>query len=124
MQRRLIIKVGIVGLLIAILLAHIIWTLVEGKSMRRRVAALQAAKEPILPADFDVADGADNSSADILAAAGKIDFKSEPWAGVDKFNLHLPLRDDERKAIEAVIAETPPVLELLDRARQRPRNQW
>src|SRR3954451_6797291 len=62
-----LILLGIVG--------HALWSYLETRAVDRRVAALRAAGEPVLPADFTPSDptGADNAGVDFDAAAAMLD---------------------------------------------------
>src|SRR4051812_34447507 len=69
-------RIGLGLLVVALLLiaVHALWSGVVAKGVQRRVAALRAAGEPILPEDFStpVLAPAENGGPDILAAGDAI----------------------------------------------------
>ncbi len=66
---------AIVVVFITPFLAHGVWTLIAANRVARQVEALQAAGEPILPADFAPVDpeGADNAAPDLISAGVGVD---------------------------------------------------
>src|SRR5438034_3443629 len=81
--------------IVTVVASHVIWSYVESSGIRRRVAALKAAGEPILPADFaPPADGPDNGGDDIVAAGETIRAYASVNRAYDDLDLALPLRPD------------------------------
>jgi hypothetical protein len=110
---------------IVLLISHAIWGYAEGAGVRRRVEALKAAGEPILPADFTpLADGAGNGGDDILAAGDAVTAYREANPAYDDLDAALPLRTEERLVIETALADLSAPLAQLERARGTPRQDW
>src|SRR5437764_1186617 len=87
--RRLGCAIAIIA--VAIFVSHMIWSFAESSGVRRQVATLKAAGEPILPADFSTAqDGPDNGGDDILAAGKTVHDYSEANSDYAQLEGMLP----------------------------------
>jgi hypothetical protein len=107
------------------LIGHGLWTYLAWRGVQSRVAALQAAGEPILPADFATQnpDAPDNAGPDIAAVGEQIRAYTDASKALD-FDLELPLRPNEKQAIEHAVKELAPAIAQFDQARAKPRAEW
>ena len=118
--------IAIVTLIVAAFVGHGVWSLTESRKLEAQIAAIQAAGEPILPADFGPADtdAPDNAVTQLVAAAGLLQTKDATWKTFDQFDLGLPLRPEEIASIDAVVTRSTPALDRLKLAEKQPRRVW
>ena len=117
---------SLLALFLAAALGHAIWGLVEQHIFRQRIAALQAAGEPIMPADFATAnvDASDNAYNDLLAATKSFSNDCDTWRTFQDFDLGLPLRPDEIQTIQAVLKDSATAFADLEKAKDKTRIDW
>jgi hypothetical protein len=123
-ERRLLIAAGV--LIVGTLLGHGLWTYLAGRGVRSRVAALKAAGEPVLPVDFatDNPDAPDNGGPDIFLAGEVVDRYQRLHKAFDDFDLALPLRPQEKQAIEQATQDLAAPMGRFRRAIAKPRLEW
>jgi hypothetical protein len=121
-------RIAIFSVLFAVglILLHFWWTKALDRLIQAKIAAIQAAGEPILPEDFDPTpvDENDNALAAYQKAYGLI---VESATDTTKFGYFVgsaiaaaPSREVVREAIEAF----RPSLELIRKARSMPSGSW
>ncbi|MEA2708475.1 MAG: hypothetical protein QOF78_1076 [Phycisphaerales bacterium] len=116
---------AIATMIALVLIAHGTWSAVARHGVRSRVAALQAAGEPILPADFATPpNGPDNGGDDLLAAGDAIDQYASANRAYDDADFGLPLRPNERKVIESALTDLAAPLAQFAAGRNKPRHDW
>jgi hypothetical protein len=107
-------------------LFHWRWGVNNKRYLTQRIGELQKAGEPILPADFLVAnpDGIENGGPDILAAGQMVKNDMKMNNAFDALEPALPLRMNEREVIQAAAERNSESLGLLERAVLKPRSEW
>ena len=123
---------GFALLLVALFVAHGVWTARERAKVAQRVAVIRALGEPIDVADLiePTVPDAENAAVAIRAAAAAF---VEPQArkdrrreieGDDPHAFELPLTDEEAAMLRDEVADNAPSLKLLDDAAHRPKVAW
>jgi hypothetical protein len=120
------IGIGLALMPLIAVLGHAIWVYSTGAGLKQRVAAIQARGEPILPADFappalppDV-----NGGPDIDAAGHTIaEYFKTTGKPLAEFDRVLPLRPEERQAIEQAMKDLAPAVAQFQKGRAKPRHE-
>ena len=121
-------RIGITLLLLPLLAiaAHAIWSYSLAHSLQTRIAAIRATGEPILAADFappTLAPG-ENGGPDIDAAGDAANqYYRTTGKALGDMDVALPLRPEERAAIEKALADLAPAMAQFDRGRRMPRHE-
>ena len=130
-RRRPLIVIG--AFVIAGVLAHGIWGIVEQRRLIRALAALRAAGEPTTPADLeapgDDTPDEDNASVVYKRAAAMVDAASPAWGAY--FGSQFvgapatwPPSATERGAMVELCRSERPTLAIVTAARGRPAGDW
>lgn len=107
-----------------VFIAHLTWSAAAGRGLADRVAALKAAGEPILPGDFATPpDGPDNGGTTLLAVGDAV-YAYQKQTQPATWEPYLPLRPEERAAIEKALADLAPQLAQFEQGRRKPRHDW
>lgn len=117
---------SVLVLLVGAIAAHAVWRYASGRALRQSVAALERAGEPTRPADLapQSPDGPDNAAQDLCAGWERIDASAPAWEALHRQDLGLPLRPDERQAIEAALAAFGAAFTHVESAQGKPRCDW
>lgn len=94
--------------------------------LARLVAEVAARGEPTRVEDLNrngVADE-DNAAVDLRSAARAMNLKSAAWERFDRYDLKLPLHEEERAAMRGVVEENAESLRLVRAARGKKGAAW
>src|SRR5688572_5285683 len=122
-------RIGVVLVILpfAAVLAHAIWGYTNGAGLTRRIAAIQARGEPILPADFapPKLPPAQNGGPDIDAAGDAVNayFKTDAGKAMPDIKFVLPLLPAERTAIEQALQNCGGAIAQFRQGRAKPRHE-
>jgi hypothetical protein len=117
---------GFLILVVAALLGHGIWSLVESAKLSAQIAAIRSGGQPLLPEDFGSAnvDSPDNAVIDLTAAGAMLQRQDQTWKDFENLELGLPLRPEEMKLIEAIAIRSKPALDRLAQAENKSIRKW
>ncbi|HEX4796452.1 MAG TPA: hypothetical protein VH370_21865 [Humisphaera sp.] len=114
------------ALVLVAIASHGIWSIVESHLLKKQIAAIRAAGEPILPEDLIVpnVDAPDNAVAQLLGAGKMVKRDDDAWRDFAALEPAFPLRPDEVKTIDAIVGRSGAALDRVANAQKLTRMDW